>query len=131
MKGKGEMGTMNGFLDSGTEVSGELRFRDTLRVDGKFRGKVLSSNHLIVGESAEIDAEIEVGSISISGKVSGTISAGQRIEILPKGRVFASLNTPCLVIEEGALFQGKCDMEASAKSRSEEPPALTAPKERG
>jgi len=121
MKSKIDMGTMNGFLDAGTEVSGEIRFRDTLRIDGKFSGKIVSSNNLIVGESAEIDAEIEVGGISIGGKVSGTIHASQRIEILAKGRVFSSLNTPCLVIEEGALFQGKCDMEASVKPHPEAP----------
>ncbi|HEX9637065.1 MAG TPA: polymer-forming cytoskeletal protein [Acidobacteriota bacterium] len=132
MKSKIDMGTMNGFLDAGAEVNGEIHFRDTLRIDGKFHGKILSANNLIVGESAEIDAEIDVGGISISGKVSGTVRASQRLEILAKGRVFASLNTPCLIIEEGALFQGKCDMEAAPKpapaSSGAPPGGLTAPR---
>jgi len=55
MKGKSS-GELNGFLDSGAVFKGELEFEDTMRIDGRFNGKIVSKNELIVGESATIEA---------------------------------------------------------------------------
>lgn len=112
MKQKGA-GDLNGFLDRGSTFRGELEFEDTMRIDGRFFGKITSKNELIVGESASIDADIHVGRISISGTVSGKIRADQRIEIHRSGRVYSDLETPALIIEEGAVFQGSCTMQES------------------
>ena len=101
---------LNGFLDDGTEFSGELRFRDTLRVDGRAKGKIVSDNTLIVGETGQVDAEIDCGVVSIRGRVSGTVRGRQRIELLSGCRVLATLVSPKLVIEDGAFFQGECRM---------------------
>ena len=101
---------LNGFMDEGTELQGELRFRDTFRVDGRVKGRIVSDHTLIVGESAHVDAEIDCGVVSIRGTVSGKVQGRQRIELLAGSRVQASLVSPCLVIEEGAFFQGQCDM---------------------
>lgn len=106
---------LNGFLDRGTEFTGELRFRDLMRIDGKFKGKIQSPNTLIVGEGGEVDAEIDVGTASVSGRVEGTLKAKSKIEIHAKGRVYGTLITPSLVIEDGAMFQGKCEMEGPPK----------------
>ncbi len=105
---------LNGFLDRGTEFTGELRFQDLMRIDGKFKGKIISSHTLIVGDAGEIDAEIDVGTLSISGRVEGVLKASDRIEIHSKGRVYGTLIAPRLIIEEGAIFQGKCEMESTA-----------------
>ncbi|MGH9442626.1 MAG: bactofilin family protein [Thermoanaerobaculia bacterium] len=107
-------GVLNGFLDQGSHFKGELTFDDTLRIDGKFEGTIRSANQLIIGETAEVDADIQVGSVSIDGTVRGTIVAKSKIEIHPHGKVFAQLTAPTLKIEEGALFQGACTMEARA-----------------
>lgn len=104
-------GSLNGFLDQGSHFKGELSFEDTLRIDGKFEGTIRSANQLIIGETAEVDADIQVGSVSIDGTVRGTVVAKSRIEIHPHGKVFAQLKAPVLKIEEGALFQGACTME--------------------
>lgn len=108
---------LNGFLDRGTEFSGELKFKDLMRIDGKFRGKIQSSNQLVIGETGDVDAEIDVGILSISGKVDGTLRAKNRIEIHAKGRVYGTLVCPTLVIEEGAVFQGKCEMESAGREQ--------------
>ncbi len=105
-------GVLNGFLDQGSRFKGELSFDDTLRIDGKFEGTIRSANQLIIGETAEVDADIQVGSVSIDGTVRGTVVAKSKIEIHPHGKVFAQLNSPILKIEEGALFQGACTMES-------------------
>ncbi len=109
MKGKAS-GELNGFLDHGSSFKGELEFEDTMRIDGKFNGKITSKNELIVGESAQIDGDIHVGRIAISGTVVGKIVAEQRVEIHRNGKVYSDIDTPALIIEEGAIFQGNCVM---------------------
>ncbi|HUP48572.1 MAG TPA: polymer-forming cytoskeletal protein [Thermoanaerobaculia bacterium] len=107
---KGKSGELNGFLDRGATFKGEMEFEDTMRIDGKFNGRISSKNELIVGESAHIEGDIHVGRIAISGTVVGKIVATQRVEIHRNGKVYSDVDTPALVIEEGAIFQGNCMM---------------------
>lgn len=107
---KGKSGELNGFLDRGATFRGELEFEDTMRIDGKFNGKIHSKNELIVGESAHIEGDIHVGRIAISGTVVGKIVADIRVEIHRNGKVYSDIDTPALIIEEGAIFQGNCVM---------------------
>lgn len=107
---KGKSGELNGFLDRGATFRGELEFEDTMRIDGKFNGKISSKNELIVGESAHIEGDIHVGRIAISGTVVGKIVADTRVEIHRNGKVYSDVDTPALIIEEGAIFQGNCVM---------------------
>lgn len=109
-------GEISGFLDEGTSFIGELKFSNTMRIDGKFEGKIKSKNVLIVGETAEIKGEVDVSNISINGKVSGKIFADEKVEIHSKGQVFCDITTQKLVIEDGAFFQGKCNMDGLEKS---------------
>ena len=107
---KGKSGELNGFLDRGASFKGELEFEDTMRIDGRFHGKIMSKNELIVGESAHIEGDIHVGRIAISGTVVGKIVAETRVEIHRNGKVYSDIDTPALIIEEGAIFQGNCVM---------------------
>jgi cytoskeletal protein CcmA (bactofilin family) len=108
---------LNGFMDEGTEVVGELRFRHTFRIDGKLKGKVVSENTLIVGEQAVLEADIDCAIVSIRGTVNGRVQGRQRVELLAGSRVQGAVLAPCLVIEEGAFFQGECDMSGSPKGQ--------------
>jgi cytoskeletal protein CcmA (bactofilin family) len=101
---------LNGFLDEGTEFSGELRFREVLRIDGRAKGRIVSDNTLIIGETGHVDAEIDCGVVSIRGQVSGEVRGRQRIELLAGCRVQARLVAPKLLIEDGAFFEGECQM---------------------
>src|ERR1700694_5394904 len=116
MKIKSDGGTLNGFLDRGSHFHGELTFEETFRIDGKFEGKIRSGSELILGETADVDAEVEVGTISINGTFRGRIRAQERIDLLPHARVFADLATPILRIEEGARFEGSCQMSGETAS---------------
>ncbi len=123
MKARGEGATLNGFLDKGSHLKGELSFEETFRIDGKFEGKIPSGSELILGDSAEVDAEICVDRVSINGSLKGSVRAAERIELHPRARVTADLHTPVLHIEEGAYFQGSCDMTQEPSSRLVEMPA--------
>lgn len=107
---------LNGFMDEGTRLHGELRFRDSFRIDGELKGRIVSENTLIVGETGRVDADIECAVVSIRGAVTGRVQARERIELLAGSRVQATLVSPRLVIEEGAFFQGDCDMSPDAVS---------------
>lgn len=109
-KSDGKQSDLNGFLDSGSHLEGELRFEASFRVDGKLTGIVRSEGDLIVGDSGEIEGELYVGQIFISGTVRGIVRASRKIQIAPSGKVFAELDTPSLVIEDGATFEGHCAM---------------------
>jgi cytoskeletal protein CcmA (bactofilin family) len=126
-KSDGRQSDLNGFLDSGSHLKGELRFDASFRVDGKLTGAVTSDGDLIVGESGEIDGEIRVGQIFISGTVRGTVQAARKIQIAPSGKLFAEIDTPALVIEDGATFEGSCSMSRDG-GRAAAGPKLVAQK---
>ncbi len=104
-------GDLNGFLDAGSHMDGELSFADTFRVDGKLSGKVTSTGDLIVGERGEVDGAVEVGRVYVSGTLKGTVKAATRIEITSGGRLIGDIEAPTLVIEEGGFYEGRCTME--------------------
>ncbi|MBI2215111.1 MAG: polymer-forming cytoskeletal protein [Acidobacteria bacterium] len=116
-------GELNGFLDRGSTFRGELEFEDTMRIDGRFIGKVISKNELIVGDSANIEGEVLVGSVAISGTVRGKIKVTGRVEIHRNGRVYCDIETPALIIEEGAIFEGNCVMVKDAAKGAATPKA--------
>lgn len=117
MFGKTSQGDLNGFLDAGSHIQGELRFEDTFRVDGRVEGGVTSDGVLIVGDRGEIEGEIKVRRIYVSGTLHGRVVADEYLEITPTGRVFADLEVVSLKIEEGAVFEGRCTMK-SAKNKA-------------
>jgi cytoskeletal protein CcmA (bactofilin family) len=128
-KSEGKQSDLNGFLDNGSHVHGELRFQTSFRVDGKFDGTVVSEGDLIVGDGGEVDGELRVGQIVISGTARGTIRASRRVHISPTGKVFADVDTPSLVIEDGAVFEGRCSMSRdNAKSAAASGPKLVTQK---
>ena len=101
---------LNGFIDQGTEFVGELRFRDTFRVDGVVLGRIVSDNMLVIGEHGFVEAEIDCGIVSIRGRVRGHIHARDRIEILSGAHVEATLDAPRMIVEEGASLAGQTDV---------------------
>ncbi|HKI05952.1 MAG TPA: polymer-forming cytoskeletal protein [Thermoanaerobaculia bacterium] len=126
-KSDGKQSDLNGFLDSGSHLEGELRFEASFRVDGKLTGTVRSEGDLIVGESGEVEGELLVGQVFVSGTVRGTIRASRRVQIAPNGKIFAEIDTPSLIIEDGATFEGRCAMSRDG-ARHAAGPKLVAQK---
>jgi len=113
-------GEFRGFLGQGTELTGDLNFTDMMRVDGNINGRVSTTGQLIVGETGHLDASIKVGHLSVSGTIKGTIVASEKVEIHKTGKVYGDIFTPVLNIEEGAIFEGKCQMSKEARDRREQ-----------
>jgi len=108
-------GGLTAFIDQGSEFEGKLSFKDTVRIDGCFRGDISSENTLIVGESGEIEATITSNTIAISGTVVGNVVAKQKVVIHKTGCVQGNIDTPSLVVEEGARLDGQLKMGGSKK----------------
>ncbi len=104
-------GTLSGFVGGGTVVTGEANFKAMMRVDGHLSGRVSSSSGtLIIGSNGKVDANIEVAVAQIHGTVNGDIIATQRLELGRSAKVNGNIQTPSLVIEQGAVFEGSCKM---------------------
>lgn len=114
---KGE--EVNAFLGRGTTFEGKMTFEGMFRLDGKFKGEIFAGDSLVIGETGEVDAQINVKSLVVNGKFSGSITAGDRVEIYPPGRVLGDIKTPILVISEGAIFEGNCQMGKKEALREE------------
>jgi cytoskeletal protein CcmA (bactofilin family) len=103
-------GGLTAFIDQGSEFEGKLSFRDTVRIDGRFRGEIASENTLIVGESGEIEATIRSNTVAISGSVDGDVHAARKVVLHKTARVTGNITTPCLMVEEGAVVNGTFKM---------------------
>jgi len=101
---------ISGFLDRGTTLTGELQFSGTLRLDGNFHGSIHSGDILVIGEHADIHADIKVSEIEIHGRVFGNLEAKRRIEIYPTGRVRGDIQSPVLVVNPGGTLDGRSRM---------------------
>ena len=114
-------GSLSGFVGSGTVITGESSFKSMLRVDGRFSGRINSTGGtLIVGSGGQVDANIEVAVATVHGIVNGDIIASDRVELGRAAKLTGNIQTPSLVIEQGAVFEGSCKM-TQAKAASEKP----------
>jgi cytoskeletal protein CcmA (bactofilin family) len=104
-------GVVSGFVGTGTTVAGDAEFKGMLRVDGHFSGRVRSEKGtLIVSSGGLVEADVEVATARINGTLEGDIVASERIEFGRSARVRGNIQTPTLVIEDGAIFEGQCRM---------------------
>ncbi len=97
-------------LGKGAEMTGEITFTNGLRVEGVIKGKVRSDAMLEIGPGGVVDAEVHVRKISVDGEFRGIIHASDRVEIRRNGKIFGDIFSPCLIIEAGATFDGRCNM---------------------
>jgi len=110
-------GRLSGYVGNGTVLTGETSFQAMLRIDGHLTGRVSSeSGTLIVGSSGKVDANIAVAAAIISGTVNGDIVATEKLELGRTARVVGNIQTPRLVIEDGAVFEGGCTMLKAKES---------------
>jgi cytoskeletal protein CcmA (bactofilin family) len=111
-----------GLIDMESEFKGDLIFKGSFRIEGTFKGTINSDSLLVVGERGKVEADIKVGQLVINGEIRGTLQATERIEVHNKGRVFGTLLTPTLVVEEGAYLEATCQTKGASR-----PAAPSAP----
>jgi len=105
-------------LGRGVRFEGKLSFAGTVRIDATFIGTIVTDDMLVVGEAARIDANITCGTIVVHGEVNGNVQAKAGVEIRSSGRMRGDVETPSLVIEKGAFFQGASRMDSGKSARA-------------
>jgi len=120
-----EHAEITAFLGKGTEFKGVLSFEGTIRVDGKVEGEVISKDTLIGGDEAHLQGDVSVGTLILSGKAVGNISASQKVHLLAPAVIEGNIRTPKLIIEEGVTFDGKCEMASQKKASEQKVVALS------
>lgn len=104
-------GRLSGFVGHGTVLTGETNFQAMLRVDGVLQGTVSSdAGTLIVGTNGQVDANVAVASATINGTVNGDIVATEKLHLGRTAKVVGNVQTPRIIIEEGAVLEGSCSM---------------------
>ena len=109
-----EKSDIKAFLGPGSQFEGRLVFNEIVRLDGAFRGEVTSRDTLIVGESADLEADITVGTLSLSGRFRGSIKAVNRVELRSPAQVEGTIESPVLTVEDGVVFNGTGSMKPGA-----------------
>jgi cytoskeletal protein CcmA (bactofilin family) len=106
-------------LGQGSRVEGKLTFEGSVRIDGQVEGEISAQDTVIIGEGAEVTAQITANTVVVQGRVSGDITARKRIELKAPATLVGNVSTPSLVVHEGVVFEGHCAMGGAAAGRAE------------
>ncbi len=117
------------FLGKGVDFKGIVHFEGTVRIDGRLEGEIHTKGTLIVGEVATIKGVISTGVLVSSGKINGTITATEKVQLLKSAVLIGDVRTPAITIEDGAHFHGMCDMGAQRWDEDQNKEEQTAPHE--
>jgi cytoskeletal protein CcmA (bactofilin family) len=119
---------LTAFIDQGSEFEGKLSFKNTVRIDGSFKGEITSENTLIVGEPGVVMATIRSRQVIVSGEVTGDIIASERLVLHKTAHVEGDIQTPKLVVEDGAELIGSIKMgNGKGKSNGQHKPVPGRP----
>jgi len=114
-------GRLSGFVGHGTTLTGETEFHAMLRVDGQLVGTVTSeAGTLIIGTNGQVDANVAVAAAMVNGTVNGDIVATEKLQLGRTARVMGNIQSPRLIIEEGAILEGSCSMLKARETQEEE-----------
>ena len=102
--------SIKAYLGSDALFKGTLSFEGTVRIDGKFEGTVQTNDTLVIGETGDMQADIDVGILVCKGKLKGTVVASKKIEMHPASKITGNVKTPAVSIELGAVLDGQLNM---------------------
>ncbi|KMQ51834.1 hypothetical protein CHISP_1330 [Chitinispirillum alkaliphilum] len=115
---KGNKGLLT-MIGEGAVCEGTLIVPHSIRIEGKFKGHLESSEIITVGSTGEVEADIKAKSAIIGGKVVGNMTILERVELEVNATMIGDLHTKDLVINDGAVFHGNCSMEKAEKGKAE------------
>lgn len=106
-------------LGQGSRVEGKLTFDGSVRIDGQIDGEIHAQETVILGEHADVTAQIVANTIIVQGRVTGDLTARKRVELKAPASVAGNISTPSLIVHEGVVFEGHCAMGSAAANRTE------------
>ena len=107
-------------IGEGTEVEGTLRAKDDIRISGRVVGSLIVEGKAIIAAGGEVEGDIKGADADIAGRVKGEINVKGRLLLKSSARVEGTVRTTRLIVEEGAVVEGKCEMGQLDKKRAAE-----------
>ncbi len=104
------VGSVNTIIGEGTTLKGDVKVEGSIQVDGDFDGTIGASDTLVVGETGKVEGDATVANAVIGGKMYGNVFASGKIELQRGSQLLGDIKTRGLVIEDGVVFQGNCQM---------------------
>ena len=105
-----DMSRLDTLVGNGTVFEGSLTSKESICIEGMVRGKVVCEGSVIIGERGKVDADIIAETVLLGGEVNGNIVAKTKLEITTNGKLKGDIRTGSLIIAEGVLFEGQCQM---------------------
>ena len=105
-----DLSRLDTLIGNGTILEGTLTSRESICIEGTVRGKVLCEGSVIIGPKGRVDADIYAETVLVGGEVNGNIVSKSKLEITTDGKLRGDIKTGSLIVAEGVLFEGKCQM---------------------
>ena len=99
---------VNSLIGAGSEFRGEFKVKDLIRIDGYFKGTIITDGKVLVGKGGVVETDIRAGIVVVGGEVRGSIHATKRLTLLSTCRLYGDVVTRRLIAEEGVVFEGRC-----------------------
>lgn len=109
-KKENDLSRLDTIIGHGTIFEGTLTSRESISIEGTVRGKIVCEGSVLVGPKGRVDADIYAETVLLGGEVNGNIVSKSKLEITTNGRLRGDIKTGSLIIAEGVLFEGKCQM---------------------
>lgn len=103
-------------LGKGTEFNGKIKANGILRIEGQAEGEIESSGDVIITEGSTVKANISARNAMIAGEYIGNIFLDGKLEIRATGKVIGDIKVASLVVEDGGLLEGKCEMQKKGQN---------------
>ena len=103
-------------IAAGTMLEGKLRTPGSIRIDGKIVGNVSATQSISIGSTGDVDGDLSAKNVTIGGKITGTIVAQEKLVFESKAVIRGDIRAAKLVIDEGAMFDGRCTMAETPKA---------------
>ena len=101
---------METLIGPSTSIKGCLTSSGALRIDGQFEGELTTTADIIVGEAGRITANVGAKNAIVAGTVTGNMDIGNKLELMATAKIIGDIKVGSLIIGEGAIFKGNCEM---------------------
>ena len=115
-----DYGVVGSIIGEDTEFKGEINTKGSVRVSGRFEGRINAAGDVLVSEGSKVVGSIVGSRVVVSGNINGNILANEGLEITKTGRVYGDITANSLLVDEGAVYKGKVSMEIKAEAAAKE-----------
>lgn len=112
-----EVDRIDTVIGQGVEIKGTFVSKSTIRVEGRVEGNVQSEGDVILGKEGRIKGDVHARAVIIGGRLNGNAYGESRVEIQAGGQLFGDIKSTVVIMVEGGIFEGHCEMSAKEKGK--------------